>query len=397
MKGFIFSIGITICSADIFQSLPWEDYLIFPIAAVTLAIIGGVMSGLTVGLMGIDALALKVKLETGTELEKYYSSRILPVLEDHHLLLVTLLLCNAIALETLPLVLEAILGGIGAVICSVILTLFVAEVIPQALCIGPQQIPIASSFATLVRIVIYLFYPITYPIARLLDKIIGHQINKQLNTQELKALFTLQLNENGTEERLKERQITIILKVIDSRLKSIADIYIPLESVYSVENELEITQELLYSIRKRNFSRIPVRGENKEWIGVLIVKKLVLARPGMKVRDFALRQPRYIDKNSDLYDTIALFSAGNCHLAFVLNEDKVVVGIVTLEDILQQFMKKLENVEQPSFVSESENYNTYNKNDNLYRMISKKFSRTDSLEIPLISESQMSEKNSYEL
>ena len=393
MKGFIFVLGTTLCSADIFEPLPWEDYLLIPMAAITLAIVGGIMSGLTVGLMGIDSLSLKVKLEFGTELEKYHSSRILPIIEDHHLLLVTLLLCNAIALETLPLVLDQMVGGFTAVIVSVILTLFVAEVIPQALCIGPQQIPIASSFATLVRIAIYLFYPISYPIARLLDKTIGHQTEKKLNYEELKALFTLQLDALKTQECLQERQVVIIHKVIDSKLKSIGDICIPIESVYYMESDGEVNEQILHAIRKKKFSRIPVRDEDKKWVGVLIVKKLVLAQPGMRIADFDLRQPTFIDQNSDFYDAIPVFSEGNCHLAFVKDENDEVVGIVTLEDILQQFMKKRDSMGQLSFAGESENDTSDKRTESIFRKIYNKFRGEKSLEMPLVSEFQMAEKN----
>jgi len=62
----------------------------------------------------------------------------LPILENHHWLLVTLLLCNAAAMEALPLFLDKMMPGYLAIIVSVTAVLFFGEVIPQALCTGPN-------------------------------------------------------------------------------------------------------------------------------------------------------------------------------------------------------------------------------------------------------------------
>ena len=61
------------------------------------------MSGLTVGYLSIDDLVMELKEKTGTDEEKYHASKVLPVLAKRHWLLVTLLVANAFAMETLPL------------------------------------------------------------------------------------------------------------------------------------------------------------------------------------------------------------------------------------------------------------------------------------------------------
>ena len=52
--------------------------------------------------------------------------------------MVTLLFCNALALESLPIFLDAIVPSHYAILVSVVAVLIVGEVIPQAICIGPQ-------------------------------------------------------------------------------------------------------------------------------------------------------------------------------------------------------------------------------------------------------------------
>ena len=64
--------------------------------AIALTLGAGVMSGLTVGYLSIDSLELEMKLQNGTDEERRQALAVLPVLEDHHYLLVTLLLANAL-------------------------------------------------------------------------------------------------------------------------------------------------------------------------------------------------------------------------------------------------------------------------------------------------------------
>lgn len=60
------------------------------------------------GLMSLDTLNLEVLVKSGTSQQKAYASRILPLVNRHHLLLVTLLLSNAAAMETLPIFLNKV-------------------------------------------------------------------------------------------------------------------------------------------------------------------------------------------------------------------------------------------------------------------------------------------------
>lgn len=58
----------------------------------------------------------------------------MPVIANQHLLLVTLLLCNAGAMEALPVLLDRLVHPLAAIIISVTAVLAFGEIIPQALC-----------------------------------------------------------------------------------------------------------------------------------------------------------------------------------------------------------------------------------------------------------------------
>ena len=87
----------------------------------------GLMSGLTMGLLSLDKMSLEVLKRGGQAREKKYSTRILMIVKKHHLLLVTLLLANALAVEAMPVLLSKITNEIIAIIVSVTAVLIIGE------------------------------------------------------------------------------------------------------------------------------------------------------------------------------------------------------------------------------------------------------------------------------
>lgn len=125
------------------------------------------------GYLSIDDLVLELRSTNGTEEEKEYAQKVLPILAKRHWLLVTLLLMNAICMEALPLFLDKILPEFMAIFISVSLVLLFGEIIPQAYCTGPEQIKIAAYVSPLTKALMWGTYPLSYPISRLLDHLLG--------------------------------------------------------------------------------------------------------------------------------------------------------------------------------------------------------------------------------
>ena len=111
------------------------------------------MSGLTVGYLSIDDLVLELKTTTGTEEEKIQAVKVLSILSQRHWLLCTLILSNAAAMEALPLFLNKLMPEYLAIIVSVTLVLTFGEIIPQAICTGPDQVKIAAAIAPLTKVI----------------------------------------------------------------------------------------------------------------------------------------------------------------------------------------------------------------------------------------------------
>lgn len=138
-----------------------------------LTIGSGLFSGLTVGYLSIDDLALELRFKNGSDLEKNHAQKVLPILSKRHWLLVTLLLMNAACMEALPIFFQKIVPEFIAIILSVSLVLLFGEIIPQAYCTGPDQVKIAALIAPFTNALMWFTYPISFPISLLLDRLLG--------------------------------------------------------------------------------------------------------------------------------------------------------------------------------------------------------------------------------
>lgn len=115
------------------------------------------MAGLTLGYMSLDGTQLEVLSKTGTAKQRIQATRILPILKNRHLLLVTLLLSNMILNETLPIIAEGVLGsGIVSVVVSTALVIIFGEIIPQSIC-TTYGLVIGSTMVYPVQILIWAF------------------------------------------------------------------------------------------------------------------------------------------------------------------------------------------------------------------------------------------------
>jgi CBS domain containing-hemolysin-like protein len=339
------------------EPLPWSQFCLFSAGSLFLVLFAGCMSGLTVGLMSIDELELEMKLTNGTDIEKKQARKVFDILSNHHLLLVTLLVANAAAMETLPIFLDYMFSTVLAVILSVTFVLFFGEVIPQALCTGPNQLTIASKLVPVVKLVMLIFLPVSWPIAALLDKLFGkHQPITRFGKDELKTLVSLHTCERTG---LDPSQIKIIHGAIDFMGERVEKYMISYDKVFALSNNTILTEEVLDLILDKGYSRIPIYKGNYSHavVGVMLVKSLIKAPRNIPIDDLhlTLREPVFIDVSLSLNYVLSMFQEGKSHMAFVVNQPVLhdmndsfltpgdyprILGIITLEDVLERLLNQ---------------------------------------------------------
>ncbi|XP_064995640.1 DUF21 domain-containing protein At1g47330-like isoform X6 [Musa acuminata AAA Group] len=102
-------------------------FWVYLMICVGLVMFAGIMSGLTLGLMSLSLVDLEVLVKAGKPKDQLNAAKILPVVKNQHLLLCTLLIGNSLAMEALPIFLDALVPAWGAILISVTLILTFGE------------------------------------------------------------------------------------------------------------------------------------------------------------------------------------------------------------------------------------------------------------------------------
>lgn len=94
-----------------------------------LVIVAGLSSGLTIGLISLDETNLRILSHSNSQYKKY-ADKIIPIRKNGYVLLITLLILNTAANESLPIVADRLIGtGWQAVVISTILVVIFGEYI----------------------------------------------------------------------------------------------------------------------------------------------------------------------------------------------------------------------------------------------------------------------------
>ncbi|KAJ0229352.1 putative DUF21 domain-containing protein [Hirschfeldia incana] len=302
---------------DIRFGSPWW-YVVVGVACL-LVLFAGIMSGLTLGLMSLGLVELEILQQSGSSSEKKQAAAILPVVKKQHQLLVTLLLCNAAAMEALPICLDKIFHPFVAVLLSVTFVLAFGEIIPQAIC-SRYGLAVGANFLWLVRILMILCYPIAYPIGKVLDAVIGHN-DTLFRRAQLKALVSMHSQEAGKGGELTHEETMIISGALDLSEKTAEEAMTPIESTFSLDVTTKLNWETIGKILSRGHSRIPVYlGNPKNIIGLLLVKSLLTVRAETEtsVSSVSIRKIPRVPSDMPLYDILNEFQKGNSHMAAVV-------------------------------------------------------------------------------
>ncbi|XP_057726002.1 DUF21 domain-containing protein At4g14240-like [Arachis stenosperma] len=303
------------------SEIPFGDVWWFVYAGIScfLVLFAGIMSGLTLGLMSLGLVDLEILQRSGSPSEKKQAAVILPVVQKQHQLLVTLLLCNAAAMEALPIYLDKLFNQFVAIILSVTFVLFFGEVIPQAIC-SRYGLAVGANLAWLVRILMLICYPVAYPVGKVLDYLLGH--NEALfRRAQLKALVSIHSQEAGKGGELTHDETTIISGALDLTEKTAEEAMTPIESTFSLDVNSKLDWEAMGKILARGHSRVPVySGNPKNIIGLLLVKSLLTVRPETEtpVSAVSIRRIPRVPSDMPLYDILNEFQKGSSHMAAVV-------------------------------------------------------------------------------
>ncbi len=231
--------------------------------------------------------------------------------------------------------------GIGTGILTLVILIF-GEIVPKtwAMC-NNEKLSLAYA-----RVIYFLMQALT-PVIFIIDKISGFflgilhidQSSRVMMTEtELKTYVDVS-HEDGVIEQEEKKLIYNVFEFGDSVAK---DIMIPRIDMTSIDVNATY-EELLGLFRESMYSRIPVyENEVDNIIGIVIVKDFLLVenRETFKIHDI-LREGYYTYEYKKTADLLLEMRLLTTNVAFVLSEYGATVGMITVEDLLEEIVGEI--------------------------------------------------------
>ncbi len=250
-------------------------------------------------------------------------------------------LVNTAASSCATMLAVTLLGeGLGATLATVVITILVlifGEIIPKILA-KRTSLSFTKIVAIPLQIVIWIFTPIAAPIAAVLGRIFRKKEEEPTVTEEELSTIIETVGEEGV---LDEERSDLLQSALDFANTTVGEI-LTHRLKWDAINIDDDPEEIAAVISNTAYSRLPVYEHDFDHvIGVLNVKHYyrVLVDEG-EITDLRphLKEPAFVYTNMKLPVALAEMREKQNHVDFVLDEYGGIMGIVTMEDILEQLV-----------------------------------------------------------
>ncbi|KAH9677554.1 DUF21 domain-containing protein [Citrus sinensis] len=332
-------------------------YLVICVGLVSFA---GLMSGLTLGLMSLSLVDLEVLMRAGQPQDRKNAEKILPIVKNQHLLLCTLLIGNAMAMEALPIFLDALLPAWASIVISVTLILAFGEIIPQAVC-SRYGLSVGAKLSVLVRLIVIVLFPIAYPISKLLDWLLGKRHSALLRRAELKTLVDMHGNEVKNLIKYRPEDETPIRNLTIRRIPRVHDqlpLYDILDQFQKGHSHMAVVVKCKNDskeIAEMEKSKAPMQHDIN--INSNLKQRQGELKGNVQNEQFNayMNSPSVISSDIDIQSSMA--KSADLHLCLKKWErqdvkiskeeleslpsvDEEVIGIITLEDVMEELLQE---------------------------------------------------------
>jgi metal transporter CNNM len=292
--------------------------------------LSALFSGLTLGLMSLGPHELKRKMALGD----VRARRIYAVRRRGNLLLVTLLVGNVAAIAAMSIFLDSIASGLVAGIATTGLITVFGEIIPQAV-FSRYALALGSRLAWLVRIIMFVLYPVTAPLAWLLDKSLGDELPTIYSRRELVGI----LQEHGGST-LKTDEERIARGALTFSDKQITEVMTPRFMVTGIQQDKVLDHHLIDELRQTGYSRFPVYNESLDQVtGILYSQQLLdPSNHNKRAADVCSKNVYFVNEDAKLDHALNAFIKTKNHLFMVTNQFSEFVGIIAIEDVIEEIL-----------------------------------------------------------
>ncbi len=283
------------------------------------------------------------------------AERALALAEQYDRLLSTLLIGNNIvniAVASIGTVMFVrYYGDMGATISTVVITIVVlifGEISPKSLAKdSPERFAMLS--APLLRVLMWVLAPLNFLFSqwkRLLTVVFRVKDDRKLTQQELLVLVD-EVEQEGGIDRDEGELLRSAIEFPDQEAEAILTHRVDLEAVQVSASREEVAKVF----RETRYSRLLVYGEDLDDIqGVVHLKDFCDAPEGASLKDL-MTAPLFVPPSVKISALLRQLQRSKSHVAVVSDEFGGTLGIVTLEDILEELVGEIwdehDEVEEP--------------------------------------------------
>lgn len=292
-----------------------------------------------------DRIRLKVKAENNNRSAKLA----LWVTKNIDNTIVTILVLNAL-LQTIMSTLATIffislMGEAGSVVSSIVVAavIFVlCDSIPKTIAHAiPEQMAMLNSYFA--SFLIVLLYPVTvifYWIFLLFKKVFKFKEDTQITEQDFSNVIESAEEKGQIDSDTSE----IILSSLEFGDTVVRDVLTPRHNVVALDYSKITTKNLNEFLLSTKYSRIPIYKDTIDnIIGVIVVREYIKAyikNHKLNIKR-VLNKPYFVTTKANLEEIIDGFRTNSTHIAFVKDEKGTLVGMVTMEDVLEELVGQI--------------------------------------------------------
>ena len=235
-------------------------------------------------------------------------------------------------------------GILYSTIVMTLLILIFGEVLPKTIAINKAD-KFALLFAPFIKFLVTILSPFTYLInffTRIILKLFKFEISTDISTSEDELRGTIDLHAKSEGTTQEKDMLQGILDLDDLQVKEIMTHRKNIEVIYVNESINKNIKKILNS----QFTRLPLYDKNSDKIlGIINVKDVLKNINKKKKLDLKLiaKNAWFIPETTSVLDQLQEFKKKQRHLAFVVDEYGTLMGIVTLEDIIEEIVGDIED------------------------------------------------------
>ncbi|XP_072247101.1 metal transporter CNNM1 [Leuresthes tenuis] len=320
-------------------------------AGVSVLLLGlsALCSGLNISMLALDPVELRVLQNSGTEKEQKYARKIESVRKHGNYILCTVVLGNVLTNTCFVVWMCQILGMTALSTASCTLGIFfIGEILPHSVA-SRHSLAIASKTVCATRFLMLVFFPIAYPVSKILDIMLHQEISSFYTREKLVAM----LHVTDPYHDLVKEELNIIQGALELRTKTVEDVLTPLSDCYMLSSDAVLDFCTMSDMMQSGFTRIPVyENERSNIVDILFVKDLAFVDPDdctplKTITQFYKHPMHCVFSDTKLDVMLEEFKRGKSHLAVVQRVNSEgegdpfyeVMGIVTLEDVIEEIIK----------------------------------------------------------